>query len=245
MNSQRKIGFVLALLVPLALAGCGVLGQAIGGGLAGSGVITTQEYDFSDFDEIVLSHAFVATITRGDAYSVVVRIDDNLVDKLRVEQDGNRITIGLNESALVTTATLEADVTLPALTRLEVSGASNAQLNGFASADDFATEASGASRIHGDIATGDVDLHASGASTISLAGEGGNVSADASGASTIDLEEFAAVDGNAIASGASTVTLNLSGQLDADASGASNVFYLGSPTLGNIDTSGASNVEER
>ncbi len=47
------------------------------------------------------------------------------------------------------------------------------------------------------------------------------------------------------ASGASNVTVNLSGRLDADASGASNVFYLGQPTMGTIDTSGGSDVTAR
>lgn len=245
MKQKRVVWIVLVMLMATALAGCNVIGDMLPNGLVGSGVLVTQEYDFSDFSEIELSHAFQATITRGDTFSVVVRADDNLFDRLRVEQDGNLIRIGLTPDTLTGQATLEADITLPALVRLGVSGASTAQLNGFAAADDFAAIASGASRIHGDITAGDVNLQASGASTISLAGEGGNVTADASGASTIDLEEFAAVDANASASGASTVTVNLTGQLDANASGASNVYYLGSPTLGNIDTSGASNVEQR
>jgi hypothetical protein len=45
------------------------------------------------------------------------------------------------------------------------------------------------------------------------------------------------------ASGASTATVNASGTLDAEASGASHVRYLGSPTLGNVEVSGASSVE--
>jgi hypothetical protein len=245
MNSQRLVAIGLVILMALALVGCNVLGGVIPDGVEGSGVIATQEYDFSDFNEVELSHAFQGTISRGDSFSVVVRIDDNLVDRLRVEQTGNRIFIGLEQTVLTGQATLEADVTLPALTRVHTSGASSAQLNGFASTDDFRAEASGASRIHGDLSAGDVAFNASGASTIALAGEGGNVTADASGASTIDLEEFAVVDAEVIASGASTVTVNASGQLDADASGASNVYYLGSPTMGDINTNGGSNVEQR
>ena len=52
-------------------------------------------------------------------------------------------------------------------------------------------------------------------------------------------------DANVEASGASEVTVNASGRLDADASGASDVYYLGSPILGRIDTSGASSVERK
>jgi hypothetical protein len=245
MNKKMTLWLLTALLLAVALSGCNVIGNVPGNGIDGSGVIVSREYDFSDFSEIEVSQAFQATITRGDTYSVVVRIDDNLVDRLLVEQDGNRVSIGLVQDTLLGQATLEADVTLPALTRLNAAGAASAQLNGFAAADDFAAEASGASRIHGDIAAGNVTLRATGASTISLAGEGHAVAADASGASTIDLEEFAAVDANVVANGASSITVNLTGRLDAEASGASNVFYLGSPTLGNINTNGASTVEQR
>jgi hypothetical protein len=248
MNSKRNPLIALlaiALLSLFALSACGALGDVIGSGIEGSGVIVTREFDFSDFNEVELRHAFQGAISRGDTYSVVVRIDDNLVDRLQVEQTGNRIVIGLDQTTLTGQATLEVDVTLPALTWLSASGASTAQLNGFASADDFTGHASGASRIHGDIAAGDLDLEASGASTISLAGTAGDVRANASGASTIDLEELTAANADAEASGASTVIVNLNGTLDADASGASNIHYLGDVTLGNIQESGGSDVDPR
>jgi len=241
MNSKRIILIILLGVLVLAAAGCGGLGV----GLVGSGNLVTEEYDFTDFSEIELSHAFEATITPGDAYAVSITVDDNVVEHLLVEQDGARLRIGLQQDQLLTRATLRAEITLPALTRLEVSGASQAQLNGFSSEAAFTGHASGASRIHGDLTAGNLDLEASGASTISLAGTAGNARADASGASTIDLEEMSVQDAVANASGASNVTVNLSGRLDADASGASNVYYLGEPTLGNIDTSGNSDVGPR
>ena len=44
------------------------------------------------------------------------------------------------------------------------------------------------------------------------------------------------------ASGASEVTVHVTGQLNAEASGASRVRYRGNPSLGRVDTSGASSV---
>jgi hypothetical protein len=52
-------------------------------------------------------------------------------------------------------------------------------------------------------------------------------------------------DADVEASGASKATVNPSGRLDADASGASSIYYLGSPTLGKIDTSGSSTVKPK
>lgn len=241
MNTKRTAYLLIAVLATLlALTGCNLVE-----GLTGSGTVVSQTYDFTDFDELDFGHAFNATITQGDAYSVVVRVDDNLVDRLLVEQEGNRVRISLQPSTLVTRATMEAEITMPRLSRLNAGGASQVQLNGMETGDNLIAEASGASRIHGDVVVADVELEASGASNISLAGSGANVQANASGASTIDLEEFTALDAQTEASGASTVIVNIDGILDADASGGSNVYYVGDPQMGDIRTSGASNVSRR
>ena len=78
-----------------------------------------------------------------------------------------------------------------------------------------------------------------------LSGSAGDVSVDASGSSDVDLGDFPGADGEVSASGASSVTVNLSGRLDADASGSSDVYYLGNPELGSIDTSGSSSIQSR
>jgi len=51
----------------------------------------------------------------------------------------------------------------------------------------------------------------------------------------VTMPELAELD----LSGARSVTVNPSGRLDADASGSSRVSHLDSPTLGNVETSGA------
>ncbi len=232
---------VLALLLVPALAGCVFGFNAI----TGSGNVITQEYDFTDFNNIDIGHAFKVNITPGDSYSVVVRVDDNIVDKLLVEQKDSRVTIGLQQGTVVTQATLEADIILPDLNRLDVSGAAQVQLNDLDTVDTFIAEASGASRIQGGLTANDVELEASGTSNITLVGSGANVVAKASGVSKIDLEGFEAVDAQTEASGTSTVIVNIVGILDADVSGASNVYYVGNPEMGIIDTSGGSNVEPR
>jgi hypothetical protein len=66
---------------------------------------------------------------------------------------------------------------------------------------------------------------------------------DGSGGGRIDLGDFSVVDANVELSGGGRATVNSSGTLDVDASGGSHVTYVGSPTLGKIDTSGGSSVE--
>ena len=86
---------------------------------------------------------------------------------------------------------------------------------------------------------------AQGGSEATVSGSGQNVTVAAEGGSTIDLTKFSAVDANTNARGASQVTVDVSGRLDVDASNGANVYYLGDPTLGTIDTSGSATVEPK
>lgn len=241
MNVKRKLHWLLVglSLLGLALAGC------VPRMVTGSGNTVTREYEFSDFDEVSIGYAFGGTITQGDAYRVVVRIDDNLEQYLQVEQRDRRVSIGLDDALDGGKATLAYEITLPSLTALEVDGASQARLSGFSTTQAFTATADGASRIEGDVTTGDLTLAANGASNITLSGSGGDVRAAAEGISTVNLEALTAANADVTASGVSTVIVNTGGHLDAVAEGPSNVYYLGQPTLRNIDASGGASVRPR
>lgn len=235
---------IILLIAGALLAACTVPVPVINT-LRGSGNTVTQTYDFSDFDKVVISHAFEADITAADTYQVEVTVDDNLVEHLRIEQEGDTVTIGLAPNTGVINATQKARITLPRLVGLEASGASHVDVSGFKSSDNVRVNVSGASTARGDMETGDLNTDISGASTLALEGSGKNLRVNASGASTVDLDNFAVNDASVEASGASRANVNVSGRLDANASGASSVRYTGDPTLGRIEESGASSVSAR
>ncbi len=240
---------MLARFLVLVLVALVILGGCRGGlpvaGIVGSGRSATQTYDFSDFDKVELSDAFEAEIAAFDGYRVEVTVDDNLLDRLQVVQQGKTVKIGLKPFTSVSNAHLRARISLPTLTGLDASGASRARVTGFRSNRNAQINGSGASEIRGDMEAGDLAVDLSGGSTLQLSGRGNAVRATASGASTIDLREFAAGDADVEASGASRIDVNTSGTLNAGASGASTVRYTGNPTLGHVDESGASTVSGR
>lgn len=233
------IGMVLGVM----LAGCELDGPAIS--ITGSGDLMTQEEDLSGFDRIDVSHAFQVNVRAGDDFEVTIRVDDNIVEHLEAAKEGHTLRIGLKRDQRynIRNATLEAEVTMPELTALELSGASDATVTGFRTTKHVDLDLSGASSVRGDIEAGDARFDLSGASQVQLVGSAGDVMIEASGASVVALENFAVRDADVDASGTSRVTVNVSGRLDAEASGASHVIYLGSPTLGKQDTSGTSSVQ--
>ena len=210
---------VLAVLVAL-LAGC------TGGYITGSGNVVTREETFTGFDQLDVSYGFKVDVRQAEDFSVVIHVDDNVEKYLEVAKKGSTLQIGLKPNVNVTSRTLQAEITMPELAELELSGGTHCTVTGFES-------------------TRALDLDVSGGSHATLSGSAGDVTIDASGGSEADLSGFSVVDANVEASGGSEVTVNASGRLDADASGASHVYYLGSPTLGKIDTSGASSVKRK
>lgn len=234
------------LLLAAAILACTVTVPSIQA-VTGSGDVITITEDYADFDRVEITHAFKADIRQGDSFSVEVRIDDNLEQYLDVSQSGDKLTVGLDQEVRFSfnRVTLEVDITMPQLVEIAASGASQVTLSGFESDQDLRADASGASSIEGDIIAGDADFEISGASRMTLDGSGGTLRLELSGASRTDLEQFAVTDADVVLSGASSAVVNVSGRLDVDASGASRLSYAGNPTLGSIDVSGASSINER
>jgi hypothetical protein len=215
--------------------------------ITGSGNVVTQEEPITGFDKVNISYSFEANISQGESFSVVIRVDDNLVEHLQVVKQGSTLKIGLdpNRDYSIINATMEAEVTMPELVGLDLSGSSDVNVSGFESTKSLLVDLSGNSALLGDIQAGDTRFDISGNSSVTLSGSAGDLTIDASGNSEVDLTDFPVSDANVDAGGASVVTVNLSGSLNADASGKSNIYYLGDPTLGTIDTSGSSTIQPK
>jgi hypothetical protein len=221
--------------------------------IVGSGDIVTREEPLTGFDKIKVGWSFQVDVQQGDTYSVVVRIDDNLIEYLHVvkddDDDDNALVIGLDpsfgSSYTYERATMEAEVTMPSLTAVTVDGASGVTVTGFASSENLHVAVSGSSSLEGDIEAGDAEFNVSGAGVVALSGSAQNLTVHASGSSDIDLADFAVIDAYVESSGASEVVMNVTGRLDADLIGSSKVYYTGDPTLGTIHTSISSSVLHR
>jgi hypothetical protein len=214
--------------------------------ISGSGIEISREEAITGFDSVDISASFDVQIQQAEEYEVDICVDDNLEEYLRVEKVGSTLKIGLKPNvSLQGTVILEAEIKMPELVGIDLSGASTARISGFSSSRNLVLDLSGSSSLKGDIAAGDTNLDISGSSDINLSGTGGNLILDASGSSNVDLSEYQVSDANLDVSGASSVTVNPGGTLNVIASGASEVFYLGEPTLGKVDSSGSSNVEAR
>lgn len=218
---MKKTVFVIVILLIALAAGCKI-GNI--GGIKGSGNVKTESRSVSGFKEIKAENAIELEITVQKDFSLTIEADDNLLDQVKTEVSGNTLKISTKDS-ITSKNKIKIKLSLPELTDLDLSGASTANISG--------------------VKTDSLELNASGASRIKIDGEVKSVDATASGASGIDAENLKTENAKANASGASHVTVSPTGDLNAEASGASSVTYTVEPKSIKQNASGASTIKKK
>ncbi len=247
MNKIIGAALVLAAFI---LSGCynlGSLGGTVAGTVTGSGKAATREFALRDFTQVDVGNSFQVDIANSDSFGVTVTADDNLFDYLRVSRDGNSLRISLDPKYRYALGpnSLKAQIKMPTLEGLMLSGATRGTISGFKSTRDLTVNVSGASTLTGGIEAGNLTVDASGASSVRMQGSGKDARLVGSGASRLDLADFALDSADVNLSGASSAAVNAKSKLGYDLSGASNLTYAGSPAIAKSQTSGASRATQR
>jgi len=256
----------LTIVVIIFIAAAVIIAGTFFSGTWPFGNTITRDEDFSDFTIVDIGSAFEAEITQSSSYSIKITADDRIMEHIQVSQTGATLTINIKPGILLQAVTLKAEITMPELHELRFSGATHGIATGFSSAHNLTLTLSGASSLDPDISAGDVEVNLSGASqlkgtlaasgdakliisgasTVELTGSAEDLEiGEGAGASSLDLSNFPVNNAKVNLSGASSATIQLDGQLDADISGASHLYYIGGPTMGNVVTSGGSIVSKQ
>jgi len=246
LKEQKAISTLLILIIVLSAVFVAAVATVIYFWVI-PGEPITEEFEYSDFTAVDVSSAFHAVIMQDTEYRVIISADEKIFNKTNVTKTGNTLSIR-TEPNTITASAPTATIRMPNLTKLVLSGASIGTISFFNSSESLSLELSGASILKmEDIDVEDVDIMLSGASTLTAENlfsisSGNNIVSIVEGASSIDLTNFPATNADLSISGASQATVNLNGTLDATVSGASTVYYIGEPTMGNLDISDTSTI---
>ncbi len=206
--------------IALLLQGCGLNLDFVG--IKGSGVQATKTFDVESFDQVEFSGSGQYNVKCGEAQSVSVSFDDNLIDFVDVGVENGKLKLAVTESYSSSTG-LVVNITVPELKLVEVSGAGTAKITNY-TGEKLAIDISGAATIVAEGTTNTIDVEASGACTLKL----------------IDL---VARNGNFDMSGAGSAKVHVTEQLVAKISGVGSVKYKGEPRV-EEDISGVGSVSK-
>jgi|WetSurMetagenome_2_1015567.scaffolds.fasta_scaffold29946_4 hypothetical protein len=227
--------------------------------------MNTKTYDIKDFTKIRASGAVKVEIIQAAAYKVSVYADD--FEYIRMDKLDDTLVIGRRgfDWFLPFHGQPEFRIEMPSLSELRISGATQGRAAGFQSDKPFSIDISGASHfdledvvtgtmelqisgashVKGKIQSGKATLNISGASHTELKGASVEMALEANGASHANLSGFQVQNASVLLSGASHGTININGRLDTHLNGASNLSWLGTAVMGEMEISGASSIQRQ
>ncbi len=136
LNSGKLLPFLALLLIALALPS-----------LATAATVT-KVIDADGFDRIIVLSSYDVDIVQGVEFQVEVTVDRKYEDAIEVWKDDSMLIMGVGQGPY-NFSTLKARVTLPTLDSIEILGAGNVTLSGFAQ-HELAVKIVGTGRVGGE-----------------------------------------------------------------------------------------------
>ncbi len=241
MRLRTAVGAAAIAATALTISACDINGEGpvlMRNDLSGETSSEARELD--GFSQIDMGGSADLLVTEGASFEIEVTTDSALQEYVTTEVVGDTLRIQQRYSIVGASPSVSVSVTVPDLTRLDVSGASEATVRSV-TAEDLDISISGA---------GDIDLAAdaqrltisvSGAGTVTAHGTVDSGSITVSGAGGIDGEDMTIADAAVSVSGAGSVKVRVRQALDAEVSGAGTIVYYGDPRV-TRDVSGAGSI---
>lgn len=206
--------------------------------------ITTEERTIGTYEKISVYDAINVTVTYGSATSkITVEANDNLMKHIITELDGDYLVIKLDSKiSIKSSATLNVNITVPELTKINASGASRVEFLNELNTNSLNLDLSGASSLKGNLNLSSCNFDLSGASNVELTGNINTAIIELSGASSIGNYNCNVDTLSIDLSGASSGLLTANNWLNVNASGVSSLHYKGDPTIGEQEISGGSSL---
>lgn len=235
---KTHLYLLLAFALVSGLSSCRDCGR-------GSRNIDSQTFGETGFTTVEAGGAFNVTIQYGDNYSIKVTTQERILDNVVVDKDGNRLELRLDRRHCNCDVPIEVEITMPSLSRINASGGSSFDLNGFSNTS-LSIDASGGAKVEGsNLNLNQVNLITSGGSGIDLNGTADEVDIDMSGGSQVYLYDLNSNDIHVDGSGGSHAEIRANGSISVDLSGGSKVEYKGNASISAVNTSGGSSLVNR
>ncbi len=218
-----------------------------GGGerIRGNGNMKVENRNLSSFDAVYVSGNTDIYVKQDSAFSVRVEADENLMEYIITELDGNTLKMRSKDGVnLKSSRSIKVYVSGPTFKYFKASGACNIfSENKISSSEAITIDISGASDVKMELMTPKIETDLSGASSLTLSGQTKDFKVDGSGSTDIKCFDLQTENTEIKLSGAGNADVFASVKLDVQVSGAADVKYKGNATV-TQKISGAGSVKK-
>lgn len=243
---MRKLLFVCIVAVAAGTILCACHGKR----LRGKGAKITQSVAVTPFNSLLLEESVktIITVQPGAQPSLQLKGYENILQHIKTVVENNQLHISSdleNGVSLDKHDGTTAEIIVPSLSALDLSGASDIEIHGDVTGDSFAVQVAGAGNIVADnLNVKGFTTQISGAGNVEI--KGGTVQSASfviSGAGKISSFPLQAADVTIGISGAAKADITATKTLNVDINGAGKVKYKGHPVV-TKDISGAGSIRE-
>jgi predicted ester cyclase len=202
----------------------------------------TETRDVHDFHAISLQGVGTLHIQQGDTESLTIEAENKVLDRIASEVQSGVLTIQPARS-IRTRRPITYTLTVKQLDSIELSGAGAIEMDALQT-DQLHLSASGAGSVEIDQLTAQtLDATVSGNTQATLGGTVDSQTVTLDGSARYDASALASQTATVTAQGATQAVVQVSGSLDATASGVSRIVYIGNPSV-QQNVSGAASVSQ-
>ncbi len=217
------------LVAIVSFAGCGISVNWDGPAVAGSGNIVSKYRTVAEFDRIEVGGNFDVEVEVGEAQSIRLTGDDNLLPQVETKVRHGELEIDYDGSYR-SRDDIKIAITVPRLSAIHSSGSSDVNVTGVRSST-FDAAVSGSSELWVEGDFGDLEANVSGSGEITMAGTANDIDANVSGSGELDLFSVPASTADVTVTGSGEVGLDVSEKLSATVTGSGDVEYTGDPSV--------------
>ncbi|MFM6925553.1 MAG: head GIN domain-containing protein [Ferruginibacter sp.] len=211
----------------------------------GSGNIVTETRNTGSFDAISVGGSFDVEVKMGDAISVVVEADDNIMKYIETKVSGKTLKIRTEGLHSYSNVHMKVVVTLPVLTAITASASAEVVAeNILTNSEKLAFKASSSASIKAEVNAPDIVTDANSSASITLWGKTRNHHSEASSSADIHAFELLSENTTASASSSANIEVHASVSLNARASSSGNIDYKGAAAVTKSENSSGS-VEKK
>lgn len=234
---KKYIALALILIGIVAISGC------TSQNTAGSGNVTNETRNASDFDQIDLNGAGEIILTQGNTESVVVEAEDNLMPYITTGVSSRKLNVNFNAGMPIPTKPIKIYVTVKDLSSINIAGAGKITSEAL-KVRDLVLSINGAGEANlNNLNADSFKSTISGSGKITAAGSTSSQNIDIQGAGEYNAKSLASKKTNISINGAGKATVNVSDILEVLISGSGTVDYIGSPKV-TQKINGAGNVNK-
>lgn len=223
------------------------IGPKAGGAVAGSGVVRSETREVGEFQAISIDYPADINIRQGNAESVTIDAEDNLLPQLSTDVRNGTLHFENSERNWQTrvnpTEKILVTITVVDLNEVRLPTAGQMLIQGLET-DSLTVSVSGAGDVAlTELSAQNLDFSLSGTGSINADGSTNNLQLRISGLGSFNSGDLQSQDANVQISGAGSATVWVEQSLDARISGAGSIEYYGNPNV-TEQISGVGNVSK-